>query len=96
MLPKEFSAMSPEQQIDCLLFSLNETLNKFVPIKQVREFKKYHWIDNEIKREACKKRNFRYRYLSSQSTFNKDLYDEKSRSVKNLSIKRNECFIKIN
>ena len=92
MLPKEFSAMSPEQQIDCLLFSLNETLNKFVPIKQVREFKKHHWIDNEIKREACKKRNFRYRYLSSQSTFNKDLYDEQSRKVKKLVNQKKRMF----
>ena len=55
-----------DNQIHAIHVALQETIDKFLPEKLRKDSPKKSWIDNQVKREAAKKRLLRDQYLSKK------------------------------
>ena len=73
-----------DNQIHAIHVALQETIDKFLPEKLRKDSPKKSWIDNQVKREAAKKRLLRDQYLSQKTLSTKEKYNQQDKKVKQL------------
>ena len=73
-----------DNQIHAIHVALQETIDKFLPEKLRKDSPKKSWIDNQVKREAAKKRLLRDQYLSQKTLSAKEKYNQQDKKVKQL------------